>query len=107
MPGVSRSGAVLAAARRLGFSRADAHRLSRHIGLPVIGGATLLKTVRLAQRRVDDGVRRCLAVGGVAAFISALGASRLLPRIERDRPLWPYAAYRTGLAASILWRLRG
>ncbi len=107
MPGVSRSGAVLAAARWLGFSRAEAHRLSRHIGLPVIAGAAVLKTVRLAQRTVDDGARRWLAVGGIAAFISALGASRLIPRIEHDRPLWPYAAYRTGLAAAILWRLRG
>jgi undecaprenyl-diphosphatase len=106
IPGVSRSGAVLAAARRLGFSRADAHRVSRRVGLPVIGGATVLKGVRLVQRRLDDGARRHLAVGGGAAFVSTLGASRLVPWIEGDRALWPYAAYRTGLAAAILWRLR-
>jgi undecaprenyl-diphosphatase len=106
IPGVSRSGAVLSAARRLGFSRAAAHRASRHVGVPVISAATALKTIRLTQRRVDDGARAHLALGAGAAFVSTLGASRLVPWIERDRPLWPYAAYRTGLAAVILRRLR-
>ena len=50
VPGVSRNGATLAAARRRGFTRADANRLSRHVALPVIAGATLLKSVRLAKR---------------------------------------------------------
>ena len=50
LPGVSRNGATLAAARLRGFTREDANRLSRHVALPVIAGATLLKSVRLARR---------------------------------------------------------
>jgi undecaprenyl-diphosphatase len=51
IPGVSRNGATLAAARMRRFSRVDANRLSRHAALPVIAGATLLKGVRLYRRR--------------------------------------------------------
>ena len=40
LPGVSRNGATLAAARRRGFAREDANQLSRHVALPVIAGAT-------------------------------------------------------------------
>ena len=43
IPGVSRNGATLAAARLRRFTREDANRLSRHVALPVIAGATLLK----------------------------------------------------------------
>ncbi len=39
-PGVSRNGATLTAARLRRFTRVDAERLSRHVALPVIGGAT-------------------------------------------------------------------
>ena len=48
IPGVSRNGATLAAARLRRFTREDANRLSRHVALPVIAGATLLKSARLA-----------------------------------------------------------
>ena len=48
IPGVSRSGATLAAARARGFSRQDADQLSWTVGLPVIAGATMLQGTRLA-----------------------------------------------------------
>ena len=50
VPGVSRSGAVLSAARARGFSRVDSQTLARRTGLPVILGAGALKTGRLLQR---------------------------------------------------------
>jgi undecaprenyl-diphosphatase len=105
VPGVSRTGATLAAARSRGFSRIAAHRLSRYAGLPVIAGATLLKTVRLAEHGADGETRRRLGAGAAAAFVSTLGAAQLIPWLERDRPLWPYAAYRAGLAMIVLRRL--
>jgi undecaprenyl-diphosphatase len=106
VPGVSRSGATLAGARARGFSRADAHRLARHTGLPVIGGATLLKALRLIRRGVDGTAATRLAAGAGAAFVSTLAAAGLISRIERDRPLWPFAAYRAALAAAVLGRRR-
>ncbi len=49
VPGVSRSGATLAAARARGFTRPDASRLSWEVALPVLVGATALKATRVAQ----------------------------------------------------------
>lgn len=106
MPGVSRNGATLAAARRRGFSREDANLLSRLIALPVIGGAALLKGLRLFRRGVDRPERAALAAGFIASVLSTLASQRLIRMVERDRALWPYAAYRLALAAMILLRLK-
>jgi undecaprenyl-diphosphatase len=100
VPGVSRNGATLTAARLRGFGRRDASVLSRHVALPVIAGATVLKAVRLARRGLPPQERAAFAAGTAAAFGSTLLSVRL---IDDDRPLWPFAAYRTGLAALVLW----
>jgi len=102
VPGVSRNGATLTAARARGFRRADANALSRHVALPVIVGATLLKGVRLAKRGLPGGVAGSFAAGIGAAFGSTLLSVRLIRAVERDRSLAPYAAYRLGLAA-VVW----
>jgi undecaprenyl-diphosphatase len=106
MPGVSRNGATLAAARRRGFMREDANRLSRHSALPVIAGATLLKSIRLYKRGLPAGTGLPLAAGAVASFASTLGSTWLIRQVERDRSLAPYAAYRIALAGLTLYRLR-
>jgi undecaprenyl-diphosphatase len=106
VPGVSRNGATLAAARARRFTREQANMLSRTVALPVIVGAAALKGVRLRHRGVDPGLKRAMAAGTLAAFASTLGSQRLLGLVEGDRALWPYAAYRVGLAAIVLGRLR-
>lgn len=100
-PGVSRNGATLAAARWRGFTREHANMLSRTIALPIIIGASLLKAVRLVRRGVEPGTWRALASGVVASFVSTLASQRLIRLVERDRALWPYAAYRALLAAVV------
>jgi undecaprenyl-diphosphatase len=105
-PGVSRNGITLAAARWRRFSRTQANLLSRTIALPIIVGATGLKGVRLAKRGTTPSLRRTLAVGIGASFVSTLASQRLIGLVERDRALWPYAAYRAGLAGVVLWKLR-
>jgi undecaprenyl-diphosphatase len=105
LPGVSRNGATLAAARRRGFTREDANKLSRHVALPVIAGATVLKTVRLARRGLPPRSAVPIALGAAASFASTLGSTWLIRQVERDRSLAPYAVYRLGLAALVLGRL--
>ena len=102
---MSRNGATLAAARRRGFTREDANKLSRHVALPVIAGATLLKTVRLARRGLPPRSALPIALGAGASFASTLGSTWLIRQVERDRSLLPYAAYRLGLAAVVVGRL--
>jgi undecaprenyl-diphosphatase len=106
IPGVSRNGATLAAARMRRFTREDANRLSRHVALPVIAGATLLKTVRLARRGLPPGTALPFVLGAGASFGSTLGSTWLIKQVERDRSLLPYAAYRLCLAGTVLRRLR-
>jgi undecaprenyl-diphosphatase len=104
-PGVSRNGATLAAARWRRFTRQQANLLSRTVALPVIVGATLLKGARLRRRGVEPNLRRAMAVGIGASFASTIASQKLIAQVERDRALWPYAAYRLVLAAIVLYRL--
>jgi undecaprenyl-diphosphatase len=113
IPGVSRSGATLAAARARGFKRADASRLSWEVALPVLVGATGLKAARVAARGgampsraaaasgAATGGGGALALGAGAAFASTLFTTGAIG-LERRAPLWPWAAWRAGLAAAIL-----
>jgi undecaprenyl-diphosphatase len=105
-PGVSRNGATLAAARGRRFTREHANLLSRTVALPVIVGATILKGTRLRRRGIEPGLRRAIAAGVAASFTSTLASQKLIEQVERDRALWPYAAYRLALAAVVMWRMR-
>jgi undecaprenyl-diphosphatase len=101
LPGVSRNGATLTAARARGFAREDAQALSWRAGLPVIAGAAGLKAHRLAQRGAPPAAAPALAAGGAAAFLSTLASAPLIGPGRRGRALWPFALYRGGLA----WRV--
>jgi undecaprenyl-diphosphatase len=105
IPGVSRNGATLIAARYRRFKRPDAERLSRYVALPVITAASGLKCARFLQHGLPAGARLPFAVGVGASFASTLASTRLIATVERDAPLWPYAAYRTALGATVLHRL--
>jgi undecaprenyl-diphosphatase len=104
LPGVSRNGATLTAARVRGFARADAQALSWRVGLPVIVGAAVLKGWRLAQRGVPTGGGGTLAAGAGAAFLSTLAGAPLIGPARRGRRLLPFALYRLGLAGAVLGR---
>jgi undecaprenyl-diphosphatase len=105
VPGISRSGATLAAARRRGFAREDARRLSRRVALPVIAGAAALKGLRAGRRGSRASGSAPIAVGIAASFVSTLATARVIRSLERDRSLVPYAVYRIALGAAVLRRL--
>lgn len=107
MPGVSRNGATLSAARARGFARDAAQALSWHAGIPVLFGASLLKGARMRHSGIPRGQRTALAVGAGAAFLSTLASAHVLDRTLREGgPLWPYSLYRLALAALVFSRLR-
>ncbi|HEX6117460.1 MAG TPA: undecaprenyl-diphosphate phosphatase [Solirubrobacterales bacterium] len=106
-PGVSRNGATLTAARLRRFSRRHANFLSRTVALPVIVAAAAGKGLRLAGRGVPSGAGRSIAAGVAVSFASTLASQGLIRLVERDGgALWPYAAYRVGLAAAVIVRMR-
>ena len=80
MPGVSRSGAALTAARLRGLSRPAAAALSLRAALPVTVGAGLLKGVRAARDGVPEELRGSAAVGAAAALRIRARGTALGPR---------------------------
>lgn len=107
IPGVSRSGAALTAARLRGLSRPAAVRLSFHAALPVTVGAALLKGVRAIRGELRPELRVPLAVGALTALATGVAAAGLAGRLERARSLAPLAAYRVALGTAALARERG
>ena len=106
MPGVSRSGATVTAARVRGFARADAQALSWHAALPVLLGASVLEGGRLARSGAPAGTRAALIAGAVSAFVSTLACARVLRRSPAGRTLLPFSIYRGALALVVIHRLR-
>jgi undecaprenyl-diphosphatase len=100
VPGVSRSGAALTAARSRGLTRAAAASLALRAAIPVTAGAGVLKGVRIVREGVAGDLRGPLAAGAVAALASALAA---LP-LARNTRWTPVAAYRIALGLGTLWR---
>ena len=104
VPGVSRNGATLAAARALGFERPAAQSLSWQAGLPLMLAAGVAEAARLPASGRSD--RAALAGGGLAALASGAVAARLLGPRLRDAPLAPFALYRLSMATFVFARLR-
>jgi undecaprenyl-diphosphatase len=106
VPGVSRNGATLTAARARGFSRGAASSLSWEVALPVMIGASVLKgarAVRAGTRRDARG----LLVGAGGAFASTLASARWIgPRRGAQTPLLTFALYRCALVGAIVVRMR-
>lgn len=106
LPGVSRAGATLTAARARGFDRPAASALAREAALPVIAGAALLKGARMRRRGLPARLRAPFVGGVAAAAASTIAAARLTGVLEDRRSLAPVAAYRVGLGLVALARLR-
>jgi undecaprenyl-diphosphatase len=97
-PGISRSGATIAAALLLGLGAEKAARFSFLLALPIIGGAALLEVPALAG---DMNVWHLL-LGMTAAAVSGLAALVLLVGLVRRRRFVWFAAYLAPLALACL-----
>lgn len=106
VPGVSRSGSTIVAARARGFDPLSASELSMHVALPVIAGATLLKGLRARQSGLPAELRAPLIVGVLGAFFSSFASARLLASKHRGRGLAKYVVYRLLLAAGVAWLIK-
>jgi undecaprenyl-diphosphatase len=108
MPGVSRSGAALTAARWRRLSRSASVQLSLRAAIPVTVAAGLLKAARAARSPLPPDLRAPLAAACTTAMLSALLALPLLPHLERRAALRSLACYRIafGVTVLVLDRLR-
>jgi len=109
VPGVSRSGISISAARFAGLDRASAARFSFLMATPVTAGAALFEVRRLVigEAGVDVSVG-ALVVGLIAAFVAGAVAIDGLLRYLRSSSLELFVWYRLVLAGIVvvLWLAR-
>ncbi len=102
VPGVSRSGAVLAVAMLIGVRRPAAARFAFLLGIPAIAGAGAKGTLDLAAGGVPPGGLAALAIGalasGLVGYVAIAGFLRYVARHTLDA----FAVYRIGLSAAVL-----
>jgi undecaprenyl-diphosphatase len=103
VPGISRSGISISAARFGGLDRAEAARFAFLMATPITAGAALFEVRRLVTGEANVDVSLTpLVVGMVAAFLSGAVAIAGLLRFLRSSSLAVFVWYRVGLAGAIL-----
>ena len=101
IPGTSRSGITMTAARFLGFERAEAARFSLLLSIPAILGAGALAGLDL-YRGADAQLGFDALVAAVIAFVMAFLAIALMFRWLRRAGFMPFVFYRLFLGAALL-----
>lgn len=103
VPGISRSGVTIAAGLFAGLDRAAAARFSFLMATPIIAGAGAFEARQLLVGAADVAVAPGpLAVGMLAAFVSAIAAIHVLLRFLRSHRTDVFVAYRVGLATLVV-----
>lgn len=101
IPGTSRSGITITAARQLGYSRHDAAKLAMLMSIPTIfASGALLSAEVIAE--ADTTLARDGAIAAGFAFVAALFALSLMMRLLRSVSFTPYVIYRVILGAILL-----
>ncbi len=101
VPGVSRSGSTITAARALGFDRSSAATFSFLLSFPITAAAVIVK----APDALKEGVTTPLVVGILAAAVSSWMAIAFLLRYVSRHSYGAFALYRliAGAAVLVLW----
>jgi undecaprenyl-diphosphatase len=100
IPGVSRSGITMTAARALGFTRPEAARFSFLLGVPAIAGAGVL----VIGEAIDRGatITTDSVLTGFLTFFTALAAIAFLMKVLQRYSLNAFVIYRIGLGITLL-----
>ncbi len=101
IPGVGRAGAVILAARLLGFERADAFRLTLLVTIPVLAVGLVAQGWKLG---LGGGLEISGALLGLAlgAFLTTLALCALLLSWLREHSLLPVLLWRAGAAGALV-----
>lgn len=106
IPGTSRSGATMTAARILGVERSEAARFSFLMAIPTILGAGLLEGYKL-YKSGDYALAHDAVVGGALAFVFGLAAIAFMMAWLRRASFTPFVVYRLILGAILMWIVYG
>lgn len=100
IPGTSRSGITMTAARALGFERPEAARFAFLLGIPAIAGAGVLKLGDAVAS--GETITFSMLLTAALTFFVALGTITLLMKMVRHVSFLPFAVYRVLLGAVLL-----
>ncbi|HYH70355.1 MAG TPA: undecaprenyl-diphosphate phosphatase [Methyloceanibacter sp.] len=100
IPGTSRSGVTITAARFLGITRPDAARFSFLLGIPAIGAAGMLKLIEAVRggETITMDTVQCAAL----TFVAGLVAIAFLMAVLKRFSLLPFVLYRLVLGGFLL-----
>lgn len=101
IPGTSRSGITITAARALGFERTDAARFSMLLAIPTIAAAGVLTGAELAAQG-DVALSLDALIAAVLSFVAAYGAIALFLRWLQHATMLPFVIYRIVLGVALL-----
>lgn len=106
LPGLSRSGATISTGLSVGLNPASAATFSFLMAIPVIGGASLLEVVSLAQEsQFATPILHLLIGAGVACCVGLAALIWLIRWIERGKLEW-FAAWCIPLGIAVVaWQL--
>ncbi len=100
IPGVSRSGISMTAARALGFERPESARFAFLLGIPAIAGAGVLKLGEALHGGAHISFGMVLTM--ILTFFVALGTITVLMKLIRHMSFLPFAVYRVALGVVLL-----
>lgn len=100
IPGTSRSGVTMTAARALGYQRVEAARFSFLLGMPAIAGAGVLAALDLAA--ASEQMQWDALVTGALTFVAAFAAMAFLMRFLRTSSMLLFVVYRVALGVVLL-----
>jgi undecaprenyl-diphosphatase len=100
IPGTSRSGVTMTAARVLGFHRAEAARFSFLLSIPAVAGAGLLAGLDLADATRE--MQWDALVAGALTFVAAFATMAGLMRFLRTKSMMIFVLYRVALGGVLL-----
>lgn len=101
IPGTSRSGITITAARFLGYDRTEAARFSMLLSIPAIAGAGLLIGLQVLESGDPVLTHGALIAAGLS-FVTALAAIALFLRWLRFAGFGPFVVYRLVLGSVLL-----
>ena len=102
IPGTSRSGITITAARMLNYDRTDAAKLAMLMSIPtIIASAALLSLDVIGTATAAD--LRDIAIVVALSFVAALFALTIMMRLLRAVSYTPYVIYRVVLGVILLW----
>lgn len=106
IPGTSRSGITMTAARFLGMERAEAARFSLLLSIPTIAGAGVLKGVDVWRAGdIALGYDAAIAIG--LSFVAGIASIFVMMRWLQTSSFTPFVIYRLALGVVLLWWIYG